>query len=100
MFMSHQETSPLTPEQVVDGYLQVARLVEAGGGIDETERILKTAVAIAIRKTGEDSATTGLALLELWDFYERVGREAEAAYTWDRLATLLVENQQWLLETH
>ena len=98
--MSHQKCSLLKPEQVVEGYLQVARLVEASGGIEETERILKTAVAIAIRRTGEDSAATGLALLELWDFYERVGREAEAAYTWDRLATLLVENQQWLLETH
>lgn len=86
----------LSKVQVVDGYLKVAKLVEAGGNIAQTEQVLKSALAIAIRSTGDDSASTGYALLELWDFYDRNGREADAAHAWDRLSSLLAKHQDWL----
>ncbi|MBI1268138.1 MAG: hypothetical protein GC193_11995 [Cryomorphaceae bacterium] len=88
----------LTKDQVVDGYLKVAKIVEAGGNLAQTEQILKSALAIAIRSTGDDIPSTGCTLFELWDFYERNGREAEALHAWDRLSSLIVKHQDWLMQ--
>lgn len=95
-----QQPGGMTPQKVVDGYLQVAKLIESGGNLEQTEQILKSAVALAIRSTGDDSSSTGCALLELWDFYERNGKEAEAAHAWDRLSSLVAKHQDWLLQKH
>lgn len=93
-----QQPKGMTPEQVVDGYLKVAKVIESGGNLEQTEQILKSAVALAIRSTGDDSSSTGFALLELWDFYERIGKEAEAAHAWDRLSSLVAKHQDWLIQ--
>lgn len=76
-------------EEVVDGYIHIAKMIEKGGNLAQAEQVYKSALSLAVSQNGEQSAATGYALVELWDLYERQGRQKEAQKMWERLRRLL-----------
>lgn len=82
----------MTPEQEVDAWLALGKLVGEGGNVERAERIYMKALAVAETKTGKYSGVTGCALLELWDLYEETNRQQEAHEIWARLTQILIEN--------
>jgi hypothetical protein len=73
----------------VDFYIQLAKWLLEEGNEDQGERAYRTAVAIAKRESGPDSGITGGALIELWFFYDGLGREKEADETWRELVEVV-----------
>lgn len=73
----------------VDFYIQLAKWLLEEGNLEQSERVYRTAVAIARRESGEDSGIVGCALIELWFFYDTQEREEEAAGVWRELVEVV-----------
>jgi len=62
------------------------------GSEGPAETVYRRALTIGETGVGKQSAVGGSVLLELWDLYERTGREEEANQIWKRLTDLLAQS--------
>lgn len=79
----------LTTEQKVQSYIKLGKLVADMGNFEQAERVYKSALSIAEAEKDEENAIAGYALIELWDLYDKNGKEEEARAVWERLTRLL-----------
>lgn len=79
----------LTTQETVEVYIQLGNQVADMGNFEQAEKVFKTALAISERQEGKDSMAAGFALLELWDLYDRQGRDEEARQAWERMSKIL-----------
>ncbi|MBX9686280.1 MAG: hypothetical protein K2X27_06230 [Candidatus Obscuribacterales bacterium] len=60
-----------------------------GGCKERAERLLQQALQSAEASAGKDSLLVGAVLVELFDFYDRQHRDAEAMLLWRRLCSII-----------
>lgn len=87
-----QNTAELTPEQEARALLRLGQMLADSGSEGPAEAVYRRALTIAETGMGKQSALAGSVLLELWDLYERTGREEEASQIWKRLTDLLAQS--------
>ncbi|MBZ0185736.1 MAG: tetratricopeptide repeat protein, partial [Candidatus Obscuribacterales bacterium] len=69
--------------------IKLGKLIADMGNSEQAERVYKSALSIAEKKNGKESPVARYALIELWDLYEKNGREKEAKTMRERLTHLL-----------
>lgn len=73
----------------LEACLSVAKMMVDRGHTFQAERIYKTVLHQAETIDGE-GPLTGLVLLDLHEFYEKQGRDDEAAPAWERIRRILL----------
>ncbi len=75
----------------IDALIELSRKLKRDGSLAQAERLIRQTLIEAEAKAGENSALTGLALLELADLCDEQGRTEEAGQLWNRIKRIMIE---------
>ena len=75
--------------KLLELFLRFARSSMAAHDHDAAELLLLRALKLAIAEMPDQGTAEGLVLVELWDLYQRTGRDKQADESWRRLCSIL-----------